>query len=99
VGNPTVVLVSGSFNMLFAASMMVSGRIEVDMLINPFDVLFDEKDVLLLMFIRLLSEVLLDEKDVPIRYCCMFDCYGGVCRISSNPSCHPRQPRCHGTFP
>ena len=39
----TVVLVSGSFNMLFAASMMVSGRIEVDMFILPFKVLFDEK--------------------------------------------------------
>jgi len=31
--------------MLFAASMMVSGRIEVDMFILPFEVLFDEKDV------------------------------------------------------
>ena len=49
----TVVLASGSFNMLFAASMMVSGRIEVDMFILPFEVLFDEKDVMLppLMFV------------------------------------------------
>jgi len=39
----TVVLASGSFNMLFAASMMVSGRIEVDMFILPFEVLFDEE--------------------------------------------------------
>ena len=38
-------LASGSFNMLFAASMVVSGRIEVDMFILPFEVLFDEKDV------------------------------------------------------
>ena len=29
--------------MLFAASMMVSGRIEVDMFILPFEVLFDEE--------------------------------------------------------
>ena len=39
----TVVLASGSFNMLFAASMMVSGRIEVDMFLLPFEVLFDEE--------------------------------------------------------
>ncbi len=29
--------------MLFAASMMVSGRIEVDMFLLPFEVLFDEE--------------------------------------------------------